>query len=516
MGMKKSVLVLASVALAVGLLFVGSYNGTTGEMGEAQAETVTAATTQPNIVFILADDMRKDELKYMPQTLSMLKNKGMTFDNAFVSHALCCPARATIMRGQYAHNTGVWSNTSTDSSSATSGGLQAYKANGGETDNIATRLDDAGYRTGLFGKYLNGYDGSTIPAGWDRWFGGANMDGDEYYNYDVNDSGTIRHFGSKSSEYLTDVLSRKTNTFINNSASQGQPFFAYVSPVAPHDPATPAPRYLHAYDGIKAPRPPSFNEADVSDKPPWVSQQPRFSSSQIARIDQHQEERAETLRALDDLVAGVVSSLSNAGVMDNTYIFFTSDNGYHEGEHRITYGKWRPYEEDINMPLLVRGPDPRTGTTPVVRPGSSTFKMALNTDYMPTFTDLACSPDPTLCDTQSWTYLPDGRSLTPVLKENAAAWRNAILLEAPANNSLPYRPAYRGIRTVNTSTTTKGVYIEYDSGERELYDLNADLYELTNKYNAAAPPTTLVSRLQALKNCGGADALTCQAAEDAP
>src|SRR5215217_5041409 len=145
--MRKNVVVLASAALAVGLLLFGSYTGTTGEISKAQAETDTAATTQPNIVFILADDMRKDELKYMPQTLSMLKNKGMTFDNAFVSHALCCPARATIMRGQYAHNTGVWSNTSTDSTSPTSGGLQAYAANGGETDNIATRLDAAGYRT---------------------------------------------------------------------------------------------------------------------------------------------------------------------------------------------------------------------------------------------------------------------------------------------------------------------------------------------------------------------------------
>jgi len=507
--MMKSALVLAAAALAVGLLFFGSYSGTTGEVGEAQAETVTAATAQPNIVFILADDMRKDELKYMPQTQSMLKNKGMTFDNAFVSHALCCPSRATIMRGQYAHNTGVWSNTSTDSSSSTSGGLQAYKANGGETDNIATRLDAAGYRTGLFGKYLNGYYGSTIPAGWDRWFGGAPIEGAEYYNYDVNDSGTIRHFGSKSSEYLTDVLSRKTNTFINNSASLGQPFFAYVAPTAPHDPATPAPRYVNTYDGkVKAPRPPSFNEADVSDKPPWIRQLPRFSSSQIARIDKHQEERAETLRALDDLVAGVVSSLNSAGVMDNTYIFFTSDNGYHEGEHRITYGKWRPYEESINMPLLVRGPG--------VRENSFTYKMALNTDYTPTFTDLACAPDPALCDTQSWTYVPDGRSLVPVLKENATTWRNAVLLEAPANTSSPYRPAYRGIRTVNTGTTTKGVYIEYDGGARELYDLNADLYELTNKYNGAAPPTTLVSRLRALNDCGKVGTVTCQAAENGP
>src|SRR5215203_4081430 len=422
--MMKSALVLAAAALAVGLLFFGSYSGTTGEVGEAQAETVTAATAQPNIVFILADDMRKDELKYMPQTQSMLKNKGMTFDNAFVSHALCCPARATIMRGQYAHNTGVWSNTSTDSSSSTSGGLQAYKANGGETDNIATRLDAAGYRTGLFGKYLNGYYGSTIPAGWDRWFGGAPIEGAEYYNYDVNDSGTIRHFGSKSSEYLTDVLSRKTNSFINNSASLGQPFFAYVTPKAPHLPATPAPRYVHTiYDGVKAPRLPSFDEADVSDKPPWIRQLPRLSATQKASIDSRHEKRVETLQAVDDLVEGVVNSLNNAKVMNNTYVFFTSDNGWHEGEHRIPLEKWRPYEEDIHMPLLVRGPNPAVGSAPEVRPGTTTYKLTLNTDYLATFTELA--------GVQTPPYV-DGRSLKPVLNENATTWRNAILLEAAA------------------------------------------------------------------------------------
>src|SRR5215204_3959437 len=345
--MGKIVMPLASVALVV-LLSLGLSGSMPREVG--------ALSAKPNIVFILADDMRKDDLKYMPKTRSALQDKGMSFENAFVSHALCCPSRATIMRGQYAHNTHVWSNGSTDSSSTTSGGLQAYKDNGGEQDNVATRLDAAGYRTGLFGKYLNGYNGNTVPRSWDVWFGGVKMSGVEYYDYDMNENGTIRHFGATDKDYLTDVLRRRTKAFIGASVAQGKPFFAYVAPTAPHGPLIPATRDLHAYDGEKAPRPPSFNEDDVSDKPPWISSRPPLRDDQIAQIDTRQENRAETLQALDDLIEGIVNKLNSDRVLNNTYIFFTSDNGLESGEHRIPGGKLRPYEESIRMPLLVRGP----------------------------------------------------------------------------------------------------------------------------------------------------------------
>src|SRR5215208_6056573 len=249
--MKKIVLPLAATVLIVMLSL-----GVSGSM----TKDAQALSAKPNIVFILTDDMRKDDLKYMPKTRSALKDKGMTFENAFVSHALCCPSRATIMRGQYAHNTHVLSNNPTDSSSTTSGGWQAYKDNGNEADNVATRLHGLGYRTGLFGKYLNGYMDSTtdIPDGWDRWFATQGA----YFDYDANDQGTIRHFGTKARSYQTDVIRRKTNTFISDSATQSSPFFAYVAPKAPHLPAIPAPRDADEFDGEKAPRLPPFNEAD--------------------------------------------------------------------------------------------------------------------------------------------------------------------------------------------------------------------------------------------------------------
>ena len=479
-GMRRTVLLSVSVALAVLLV--------SGVWGNAPREA-RALTTKPNIVFILADDMRKDDLKYMTKTRSALKKKGMSFSNAFVSNALCCPSRATIMRGQYAHNTGVWLNGGSE------GGWQAYQSNGNEQDNVATRLDAAGYRTGLFGKYLNSYQGSTVPPGWDRWFATFHPPW-EYFDYDVNDDGTIRHFGTKDSDYQTDVLKRKTKTFIGASVTQGKPFFAYVAPLAPHGPTVSAPRDRHVYDGLKAPRPPSFNEGDVSDKPPWIRQLPKLGDAKKARIDDKQEMQAETLQALDDLVAGVVGKLQDQGVMGNTYIFFTSDNGIHRGEHRIPGDKGRPYEEDIRAPLLVRGPG--------VAADHQARKLALNTDFLPTFTDLACSSS-SPCDTRNWSYVPDGRSLRPVLKSNATAWRSAILLEAHRMHA-GSTPSFYGLRT---SGGTK--YVEYEGGKKELYFLGRDPYELNNRYPATTPSSGLVSRLHALETCA---ADSCRAAEN--
>jgi N-acetylglucosamine-6-sulfatase len=448
---------------------------------QAVGNTQTAPA-KPNYIFILVDDMRKDELKYMPKTKALLAQRGMSFENAYVSNALCCPSRATIMRGQYSHNSGVWT---THNSSI--GGWQAYKSRGHEQDNVATRLHDAGYRTALIGKYLNDYKETSVPPGWNEWFA---MFGQKYFDYDVNDNGTITHFGTKDSDYRTDVLRRETVTFIGNSAADGVPFFAYVALNAPHFPATPAPRDEHIYDGAKGPRLPSFDEADVSDKPPWIQSLPGLRTDQIAQIDNLHEKRVESLQAVDDLVEGVVNELNDAGVMSNTYIFFTSDNGWHHGEHRIPREKWRPYEESSHIPLVVRGPG--------VVVGSTTSKLVLNNDFFPTFTTLAGIPAPGYVD---------GRSLEPVVKGTSTSWRSAILLEAAERHSYDRRlsPGYYGILTSDGKK-----YLEYASGHRELYNLAADPYELSNNYNSAALPSDLATRLQALKVCAGD---TCYQAE---
>ncbi len=485
--MRKIGAVLISVVLAVGLLFVGSYIGTTNAMRKAKAQTAAA---RPNFVFILTDDMRKDDLKYIPKTRSLLEDRGMSFENAFVSNALCAPSRASIMRGQYSQNNGVWSNSSTDSPSTSIGGWQAYQQNGNEEDNVATRLQGAGYRTGLFGKYMNRYANTKYrPQGWDRWFAASTLGDPQYFDYDVNDNGTLRHFGTSDTDYITDVLSRKADAFISSSASRDVPFFAYVAPIAPHAPATPAPRDVHAYDGISGPRLPSFDEKDLSDKPSWIRKLPRLGSDRISAINKRHENRVESLQAVDDLVAGAVRTLGRAGEMGNTYVFFTSDNGFHHGEHRIPEQKWRPYEEDTNVPLVVRGPG--------IAAASTTYKLSLNTDYLPTFTDLAGAQSPPYAD---------GRSLEPVLHGSVTSWRSAVLLEAAAN----YSPAYRGIRTISTGGIPKRKYVEYRGGEREFYQLDPDLYERTDRYNTLDPPSGLATRLDALETCAAA---TCQVAE---
>jgi hypothetical protein len=186
---------------------------------------------------------------------------------------------------------------------------------------------------------------------------------------------------------------------------------------------------------------------------------------------------------VDDLVAAVVGKLGAQGVLSNTYIVFTSDNGWHHGEHRIKSGKSKPYEESIRMPLLVRGPGVQAGTT--------TDKLTLNTDFFPTFTDLAGLTTPEYVD---------GRSLRPVLQGNATSWRTAVLLEI--------RSSILGIRTSDGRK-----YIEYGDGFKEYYDLKADPNELRNLvYYGEVSPAALASRLQALKGCSGD---TCRAAEGA-
>jgi N-acetylglucosamine-6-sulfatase len=234
---------------------------------------------------------------------------------------------------------------------------------------------------------------------------------------------------------------------------------------------------------VKAPRLPSFNESDVSDKPSPIRSLPLMSQAQVAEIDAHHERRAESLQAVDDLVEAVVNKLQSKGALDNTYVVFTSDNGFHHGEHRIPSGKAKPYEESIHMPLLVRGPGVQAGTT--------NNKLTLNTDFFPTFTDVAGVATPEYVD---------GRSLRPVLEGSATTWRSAILLEI--------RTTPLGIRTSDGRK-----YIEYGDGFKELYDLNTDPYELNNSYDANSAPADLATRLQALKDCASA---TCRTAEDGP
>jgi len=447
--------------------------------GTLQEEDAEALTDQPNILFILTDDLDFASAQKMPQIRSRLADAGASFEKAFVNYPLCCPSRATTLTGLYAHNHNVISNRFPD------GGFEKFRDEGLEEDTIAVRLQEEGYRTALFGKYLNEYPGDDptyIPPGWDEWYG--RVDENKLYDYQINENGQVVSYGSDTENYYTDVLSRQASDFIGSGAEDSRPFFMYVAPTAPHDPAIPAERHKGAFAGEQAPRPPSFDEEDVSDKPYVVSSLKRISEEEASAIDDYYRKRLESMLAVDEMVGALVEELEAVGELDDTYIFFTSDNGYLLGEHRIQYGKNRPYEEGSHVPLWVRGPG--------ITPESTIERLTLNTDFAPTFADLAGAD-----------FRADGRSLAPLLRSENPPWRSAVLLEKLGKG------AYEGVRT----ETHK--YVEYDNGKKELYDLETDPYELESLHESTSPSLLedLKAKLDALKNCSKKG---CQEAEDVP
>jgi arylsulfatase A-like enzyme len=439
----------------------------------------------PNIVFVVTDDLDARSLAFMPLVKSAIADRGVTFTSAYVSVPICCPSRASIFSGRYAHNHGVRFNGAPD------GGFEVFHGTGGEASTIATWLKAQGYRTAMIGKYLNGYpsggDPTYVPPGWDEWFGIDNqLTSDTYYNYSVNANGQRMSFGNAPGDYETDVLDRRVTEFLRAAtADRTKPFLLYVAPSAPHVSAIPAPRHSSAFPDALAPRVPSFNEDDVSDKPAWVREMNPLSPRDVEKIDQLYRNRLRTLLAVDEMVQHLVGVLEQAGVLDNTYIFFTSDNGFQMGEHRFPHGKDAPYEESILVPLVVRGPG--------VPAGRVLTHLVSNVDLAPTFAEMARA---------SASAEVDGQSLLPLLGSSppsAESWRKDVLVEHFARQRSGI-PAFEELRTPTTA------YIEYDDGNNELYDMRTDPYQLDNAFGHASAATSeaLSGRLAVLKKCRAA------------
>jgi N-acetylglucosamine-6-sulfatase len=464
-------LLLAFVLVAVAPLHHGS---------------IACAEAKPNLIFIIADDLDTASMRQFPRLQALLADHGVTFANYFVSLALCCPSRASLLRGQYAHNTQIFTNA------PPGGGFAKFRDLGHEESTIATWLRDVGYRTVLLGKYLNGYPMTTyVPPGWDEWYAVAG--GVNFFNYALNENGQLVRYGSDPDAYLTDVLSAKAAEFIRRTAPSAQPFFMYVAPYAPHQPATPAPRHTETFVGVEAPRTLSFNEQDVSDKPLWVRNTPLRTPAQIAQLDALYRKRLQSMLAVEDLVARLLETLRAVSQLENTYIVFTSDNGFHLGQHRLPAGKNSAYDEDIRVPLIVRGPG--------VPRGTAVEHLAVNIDLAPTFAELGGTAAPAFVD---------GRSLLALLRPDPPPpehWRQGVLLEA---GFITGNRVFQGIRAPGFS------YVEYlNTGERELYDLTTDPDQLHSLHATTDPAFLegLASWLQALRTCTGA---SCRAAEDAP
>jgi N-acetylglucosamine-6-sulfatase len=465
-----ALLLAALLSIAVALAPAG---------GEAKKRTTTQQT-RPNIVLIMDDDQSVNLQQFLAKTNAAIAAKGVTFDNSFVNYSLCCPSRSTMLTGQYAHNHGVRGNQQP------SGG---YSKLAPTLDNtLPVWLQRSGYYTAHIGKFLNGYGTTSpdteVPPGWNEWYGSLDnpdgFTGGTYtaYGYTLNENGRIVHYGSTPDAadpptYQTDVYSQKAADFIRRRAPSKKPFYLSVAPRDPHSEAAScncagnnpraAPRYEGKLAGLTAPRDPSFNEANVSDKPSNIKNLSPLTPAQIANMDGRYRARAEAVLGVDDLVQNVVSTLKASGELKNTVLIFTSDNGFFHGEHRVPQGKVRVYEPSIRVPLLIRAPGmPR---------GVHRRQPVGNVDLAPTILDFARAKPG---------RKEDGMSLVPIMQRKRDFPGRAMDLETyftPDTTEDPEDPPlnYQGVRT------DRYLYDAYGSGEQELYDLRADPFELQNQ-----------------------------------
>jgi N-acetylglucosamine-6-sulfatase len=494
-------------------------------------ETAQSAKQKPSFVVIQVDDATLDQLyatfspggipiQAMPNTLSLIGGKGITFNRYYVPYPLCCPARVSTLTGRYAHNHNVRGNVPPN------GGFTGFKARQAYSHNLAPWLQAAGYRTIHIGKFLNGYgdepfdEGKDVPPGWNAWHSVLRADTHHYfYGYTLNNNGVLdgpfgdpgswetREYGERDDPgcpnaplngkpclYQTDVFNRIAWEEISGTSPE-QPFYLQLDYTSPHGdfrrPAgpEPAPRHYNLFSGAPYPhsRSEGFNEGNVNDKPRFIREAPYLSFQEIRTYRVYYQKALESLRSVDEGVKLVHDTLGGLGRLRNTYILFTSDNGFFFGEHRLTGGKFIAYEPATHLPLLIRGPG--------IKPGTATGELAANIDIAPTILELAgASADKSI----------DGRSLVPFMKDASLRTRRPILFESfvetndvnangqPAGEEgVTARPssARRDGATASIVAPPKdyvGIrlgpykYIEWPSGEKELYDINKDPNELNN------------------------------------
>lgn len=474
--------IVATLALAAGLALGAHHH-------EASAQAAAGAVQRPNIVVLETDDQTLAELEVLPNVRRLIGDQGVTFDNNFDSFSLCCPSRATFLTGQYSHSNGVRGN------SPPQGGYQALD----KSNTLTVWLQRGGYYTAHLGKFLNGYgrqNPTEIPPGWSEWHGAVDPTTYRYYNYTLNEDGTLHTYCAtpEPSCYQTDVYRDKANEIIRRRAPEG-PFFLWVAFLADHsggpreadDPPrlgtpTPAPRHHDAFKNTPLPQPPSFNEADVSDKPEIIRRRALLDAGRIAAVQENWQQRRESLLAVDEAVASIVETLRQTGELDSTLILFTSDNGFFHGEHRVANGKVLWYEPSIHLPLLLRW----TGNRSLPR-GVHRSQLALNVDDAATILDAADAKPG---------RLQDGVSLLQFWRDGGKEIGRDLLID----NS-PGAGHFDGIRTLHYK------YAEYANGDRELYDLRKDPFELQSEHaNPAydALKASLAARLHALVSCSGA------------
>jgi arylsulfatase A-like enzyme len=465
---------------------------------------------------IRTDDqaLRQYNARTMPQTTRLLAGRGTTFTDSIVATPLCCPSRAAALTGQYGHNNGVLANQ------------PGYPALRDKGNVLPVWLRRAGYRTAHLGKYLNEYsetapNPSAVAPGWDEWVTALSGQGPRYYRYSLSHNGQRVSYGQKWADQITRVLNRTAVRLIRTYTPRARPLYLQLDQRAPHRSIgvsrgrcnrhvpQPDPRDLARFQHQPLPKPPSFNEADVSDKPSFIRRIPELNGRVLAHVRRYSQCARASLRAVDRGVAAIVRVLKRIGELRNTVIMFTSDNGYYFGEHRLSTGKAPPYEESIRVPLLIRLPSAyRNGAARVPR----TSKPVANIDLAPTILRLAGARP---CRSRGHCRTMDGRSLVPLLQGHSRRWprHRALLVELrqPQGRNAGVC-AYQGLRLGTLMFTEYTQVTDPSSGacapanEHELYELAEDPYQLENladRPSHAAQRQRLSDRLDQLRDCAG-------------
>jgi N-acetylglucosamine-6-sulfatase len=509
----------------------------------AAPATAKEKDPRPNVLVVMTDDMAVSDLQFMPNVRRLLSKHGTTFENAITNFSLCCPARATFLTGQLAHNHGVVGN------------FWPYGWYGmkGRGNTLATWLDDAGYETAMVGKWLNGYgaaDGhGEIPAGFDIWRGLLDVSAYDYHNYVMNKDGKLATWGDPAfaaklvemghiqtvpnpggfpnviaerdrifgpapydywgaedpDDYSPDVTGQMTDKLLRKQGKSKKPFFMWWSPASPHredvatsllgrpgpDPRPPA-RYADDVAGLELPMPPNFNEGDLSDKPTAVTNAATpLSEAQIAGLREDYQGRAGSLMAVDDHVGDMIGTLKETGQLKETVIMFLSDNGWLQGEHRIPGDKYLPYEESLRIPLIIRGPG--------IPKGQTIKTQVTNADLAPTIADLAGAKAGRTMD---------GISLVKGMKNPKKLPERILQIEAPEPLfAHPQFPVNRWDRPYAGVRTDRYTYVAWkETGEEELYDRRTDPYQLTNVASDPAfadVKAELAAKAAELQRCKG-------------
>jgi N-acetylglucosamine-6-sulfatase len=466
--------------------------------GPSASPTTTGSMADiKNVVLVLADDLDWALFDRVPR-LAALQDRGMTFTNHVVTDSLCCPSRTSILRSQYVHNHLVVSN-----SESTGGGWPTFKQRGEQRDCLPVWLNSTGVTTALYGKYLNDYTlkfakSTKPPRGWIQWavpMSGANSY--EGYNYILNDNGRLRKYGNAPTDYLNDVLTEKATNFIGTAPDR---FFLEFATFNPHRPAPVAPRNANTHLTDVAPRFPNYN-AYGTNEPTWLKGLRPLGPKLRTDMDVLWRQRAQSAESVADTVDAIEAELVATGRAANTLIIVTSDNGFHAGMHRMKGGKRTAFREDTVVPMIAIGPG--------IAPGTRVDAMTSTVDLAPTITSVMGAQSP------AWV---DGRSLSGILGSGQVPtnWRTAALSES-MGRSTPQDPDYQPDAPPNFTSlrTPNWLYVSYRNGERELYDVANDPYELNNIIGTADPTlvAALNSQLQAMRACAGP---TCLSADSLP